>query len=57
MFMNKDPRKYRATLEIKYTVKHSSIGEPKVYLRADAGKLLYGDGYYAWTMRSISYFK
>ena len=46
-----------AMLEINYTVKTSMIGEPKVYLGADVGKLLYGDVSYAWTMISDSYVK
>ena len=46
-----------AVLESKYTVKTSIIGKPKVHLRANVGKLLYGDGSYAWTMSSDSYIK
>ena len=38
-------------------VKISSIGEPKVYLGSNFGRLLYGDGSYDWTMRSDSYIK
>ena len=33
----------------------TSIGEPKVYLRADVGKLLYCDGNYAWKMSPDSH--
>ena len=44
-----------AMLESNYTVKPSSIGDPKVYLGADFGKVLYGDGSYAWTMSYDSY--
>ena len=46
-----------AMLIIKYTVKNSIIGDPKVYLGDDVVKVLYGDGSYAWTMRSDSYVK
>ena len=46
-----------AMLESKYTVKPSSIEEPKVYLGADVGKVLYGDGSYDWTMICDSYAK
>ena len=44
-------------LESKYTVKPSSIGDPKVYLGDNVVKLLYGDGSYAWTMSSDLYVK
>ena len=46
-----------AMFGIKYIVKPSTIGDPKVYLWADVGKLLYGNSYYACTMRSGFYFK
>ena len=46
-----------AMLDIKYTVKTSSIGDTKVYLGANFGKVSYGDGSYAWTMSSDSYVK
>ena len=38
-------------------MKTSSIGEAKVYLGDDVGKLLYGDNSYTWTMSSDSYVK
>ena len=41
-----------AVLDIKYTVKPSSIGGPKVYLGYDVGKLLYHYGSYSCTMIS-----
>ena len=44
-------------LESKYTVKPSSIGEPKVYIGSNVRRLLYGDGSYAWTMSSDLYVK
>ena len=46
-----------ATLESKYTVKPSSIGDTKVYLGDNVVKLLYGDGSYACTIISDSYVK
>ena len=57
VIVDKNPWKYMAVLESKYKVKTSSIGEAKVYLEADAGKLLYGDSSYTWTMISDSYVK
>ena len=47
LIVDKYPRKYMAMLESNYPVKPSSIGEPKVYIGADVGKLLYVDGSYA----------
>ena len=44
-------------LESKYTLKPSSIGQTKVYLRADVVKVLYGDGSFSWEMSSDSYSK
>ena len=44
-------------LKENYTVKPSSIGEPKVYLGADILKAYYSDGSYVWTMGSQSYAK
>ena len=44
-------------LEIKYTVKPSSVGGPKVYLGADVGKVFYDDGSYSCYMISDSYVK
>ena len=44
-------------LKENYTVKLSSIGEPKVYLGADISKAYYLDGSCAWTMGSQSYVK
>ena len=46
-----------AMLESKYTLKPSSIGYPKVYIRADVRKILYGDGSYVCKMNSDSYVK
>ena len=46
--MDKDPSKHMYTLRDNYTVKPSSIGEPKLYLGADVKKLFYPDGSYAW---------
>ena len=44
-------------LRENYTVKASTIGEPKVYLGADISKVYYSDGSYAWTMGSQNYVK
>ena len=44
-------------LKENYTVKPSSIGEPKVNLGADISKAYYSDGSYAWTIGSQSYVK
>ena len=44
-------------LKENYTVKPTSIREPKVYLGADILKAYYSDGSYAWTMGSQSYVK
>ena len=41
----------------KYTVNISSIGDTKLYLGTDIGKLDYVDGSYAWTISSDSYVK
>ena len=43
----KDHRKYMAVLESNCTVKLYIIGEPKVYLGDNVGKLLYDDGKYS----------
>ena len=37
-------------VKTSFTVKPSSIEEPKYYLGSDVGKLYYEDGSYAWTM-------
>ena len=57
LIVDKDPRKNISVLESKYMMKPSSIGGGKVYLGDDFGELWYGDGSYAWTMRSDSYVK
>ena len=44
-------------LKENYTMKPSSIGEPKVYLGANILKAYYSDGSYAWTIGSQSYIK
>jgi hypothetical protein len=57
LIVDKDPKRFMDMLEEKYTVKPSSIGEPKVYLGADISKAYYPDGSYAWIMSSDSYVK
>ena len=47
LIFDKDRQKYTSMLESKYIMKSSSIGDPKVYLGDDVGKVLYGDGSYA----------
>ena len=55
--MDQDSSKHIDTLRDNYTVKPSSISEPKLYLGADVNKLFYPDGSYAWAMGSTSYTK
>ena len=57
LILEKYPQNYMTMLESKYTVKPSFIGDPKLYLVDDVGKLLYGDGSYTWTIISDSYIK
>ena len=57
LIVDKYPRKYMAILNIKYMMKPSSIGETKVYLGSDFGKVFYGNGSYTWTMISDMYAK
>ena len=45
------------TLRDNYTVKPSSIGEPKLYLGANVNKVFYPDGSCAWAMGSSCYTK
>ena len=52
---DKYPEKNMDRKESKYTLKSSSIGDPKVYLGANVVKLLYGNDYYDWTMISDLY--
>ena len=42
-------------LEESYTVKPSSIGQPKLYIGADIDKVKYPDGSYTLTMTFKSY--
>ena len=57
LIIHKSPNEYMEMLKEKYTVKPASIGEPKIYLGADIGKVSYADGSYAWSMSSDSYVK
>ena len=50
LIMDKDISKHMDTLRDNYTVKPSSIGEPKLYLGANINKVFYPDGSYAWDM-------
>ena len=55
--MDQDSSKHIDTLRDNYTVKKSSIGEPKLYFGADVNKVFYPGGSYAWDMGSTSYTK
>ena len=57
LIIDKNPERFMNLLKENYTVKPSSIGEPKVYLGTDISKAYYSDGSYAWTMGSQSYVK
>ena len=57
LIIDKNPERFMNLLKENYTVKPSSIGEPKVYLGADILKAYDSDGSYAWTMGSQSYVK
>ena len=57
LIIDKKPGRFIDLLKENYTVKPSSIGEPKVYLGADISKAYYSDGSYAWTMGSQRYVK
>ena len=55
--IDKDLSKHMYTLHDNYTVKPSSIDEPKLYLGANVNKVFYLNGTYAWAMGSTSYAK
>ena len=57
LILDKYPERFMNLLKDNYTVKPSSVGEPKVYLGADISKVYYPDGSYAWAMGSRSYVK
>ena len=57
LIIDKNPERFMNLLKENYTLKPSSIREPKVYLGADISKSYYPDGSYAWTMGSQSYVK
>ena len=57
LIIDKSPKKYMDQIEESFTVKPSSIEEPKSYLGADVDKIYYRDGSYAWTMGSETYVK
>jgi hypothetical protein len=44
-----------AQIQESFTVKPSSIGQPKSYLGADVDKVYYADGSYGWTMGVETY--
>jgi hypothetical protein len=55
LIIHKDPKEFMTQIQESFTVKPSSIGEPKSYLGADIGKVYYEDGSYGWTMGSETY--
>jgi hypothetical protein len=57
LIINKDPQKDMAMIQSDFTVKKSSIEEPKSYLGADINKVYYPDGSMAWTLGSETYVK
>ena len=57
LIMYKDPFKNMDTQRNIYTVKPSSIGEPKLYLGANVNNVFYPNGQFEWAMGSTSYTK
>ena len=57
IILDKTLKKYMDMLEESYTVKQSSIVEPKIYIGADVGKVYYPDSSYSCTMCSKYYTK
>ena len=57
LIIDKNSGQFMDLLKDTYTVKPSSIGEPKIYLGADINKVYYSDNPYAWSMGSQSYVK
>ena len=55
LIIDKNPKEFMSQIQENFTVKPSSIEEPKSYLGADIGKVYYGDGSYGWTMGSATY--
>ena len=47
LIIDKNPERFMNLLKENYTLKPSSIREPKVYLGADISKSYYPDGSYA----------
>jgi hypothetical protein len=57
LILNKDPMRDMELIQTDFTVKKSSIEEPKSYLGADINKVYYPDGTMAWTLGSETYVK
>ena len=55
LIIDKAPKRFMDQVQQKFTVKPSSIEEPKSYLGADISKVYYNDGSYAWCMGSETY--
>ena len=49
-----NPNRFMDLLKDTYTVKPSSIGEPRLYLGADMRKVYYNDDSYAWSKGKLS---
>ena len=57
LIINKHPKRDMELIKSDFTVKPSSIEEPKRYLGADVNKVYYPDGSFAWTLGSETYVK
>ena len=55
LLIMKDPKESMAQILESFTVKYSSIEEPKSYLGADINKIYYSGGYYGWTIGAETY--
>ena len=55
LIKKKDTKEAMAQIQERFTVKPSSIKEPKSFLGADINKIYYSDGYYGWTMGTETY--
>ena len=57
LLIMKDLKEVMTQIKESFTIKPSSIEEPKSYLGADIGKVFYEDGSYGWTMGADTYTK
>ena len=51
----KHPKEAMSQKQESFTVKNSSIEEPKIYLGADTNKIYYSNGYYGQKMGDETY--